>query len=530
MLARRPSRLLVALALIVASTTTALGLWLNRRFYHDDALITLRYVTNMLAGEGIVWNSGERVEGYTNFAHLLFIGLLGATGLDLMVASRLVNLLALLALAAFVWRYLAREARDEPQGLGLYALPAGLLIVCAWALLVWAMGGLEAPLFALFCSVGIWTFRRELGSGFASERGLLMSGVAFALAATTRMDAMLVVSVSAAALLLAVVRRRAPWRRLAAFLLPVGLIFGGYFLWRLSYYGALLPNTFYAKGGAPGALRLLTGTAYISVYLFAPPFPLLACLLALPFAVRRRALTSQDHYLGLVVVSYLGYVLLVGGDHMPGFRFIVPMIPSICLLLASVLAHGLGSRGALLLYALLIIGAPLQIFSPYLAVVYRDPAAYVGSIVGDYIAKAWPAGSTVALSTAGSVPYYAMQHRYIDMLGLNDPVIARREVNEIRLANQKLPGHLKGDGAYVLARQPDYIILGPAQGTPADQPWFLSDLELQESPEFHRRYYMVQVQLDVSAVPDHEAYPVTSSGKLLFTYYQRIEPVSAAGP
>jgi hypothetical protein len=61
---------------------------------------------------------------------------------------------------------------------------------------------------------------------------------------------------------------------------------------------------------------------------------------------------------------------------------------------------------------------------------------------------------------------------------------------------QQFPGHGKGDGQHVLKRQPDYIILGPAQGLPAnpefvdsqDVVWFLSDQELAETDEFHRQY------------------------------------------
>ena len=37
------------------------------RFVQDDAFITYRYARNLARGEGLVFNPGERVEGYTNF-------------------------------------------------------------------------------------------------------------------------------------------------------------------------------------------------------------------------------------------------------------------------------------------------------------------------------------------------------------------------------------------------------------------------------------------------------------------------------
>ena len=36
-------------------------------FYHDDTYIVLTYSRNLLEGNGLVWNPGERTEGYTTF-------------------------------------------------------------------------------------------------------------------------------------------------------------------------------------------------------------------------------------------------------------------------------------------------------------------------------------------------------------------------------------------------------------------------------------------------------------------------------
>ena len=107
------------------------------------------------------------------------------------------------------------------------------------------------------------------------------------------------------------------------------------------------------------------------------------------------------------------------------------------------------------------------------------------------------------------------------MLGLNDAHIARRAVGAPRIAGQRLPGHAKGDGAYVLEQQPDYIILGPAAGIPAEHPWFLSDLEIRESPRFAREYALRREILDVRDLPGWQNYKETRSGALPFTYYQR---------
>ena len=111
-----------------------------------------------------------------------------------------------------------------------------------------------------------------------------------------------------------------------------------------------------------------------------------------------------------------------------------------------------------------------------------------GAVIGKHIDAAWPKGALVALNVAGATPYFAPEHRFLDMLGLNDPVIARRNPVPRRTPWQDRPGHAKGDGAYVLARRPDFIILGGAFGVDAEDGLFLGDVELAESPAFRDCY------------------------------------------
>jgi hypothetical protein len=152
-----------------------------------------------------------------------------------------------------------------------------------------------------------------------------------------------------------------------------------------------------------------------------------------------------------------------------------------------------------------------------------DPAAFIGKIVGQYISKAWPEGSLIALNTAGSTPYYAPKHRYIDMLGLNDPHIARRVIIKKQLPWQSVPGHLKGDGIYVLSREPDYIIVGSANGTTIKNSMFLSDLEMLDSPLFSSAYTMHTAKIYIKHIKGYNKYqyPFSRSGVLTFTFYKR---------
>src|SRR6266404_6223228 len=58
--------------------------------YHtcDDAFISFRYARNLVEGHGLVFNPGERVEGYTNFVWVLLAALFMKIGIDPVLALK----------------------------------------------------------------------------------------------------------------------------------------------------------------------------------------------------------------------------------------------------------------------------------------------------------------------------------------------------------------------------------------------------------------------------------------------------------
>jgi hypothetical protein len=89
------------------------------------------------------------------------------------------------------------------------------------------------------------------------------------------------------------------------------------------------------------------------------------------------------------------------------------------------------------------------------------------------------------------------------MLGLTDKHIARVPEAPAEGRRYSRAGHEKGDGAYVLSRSPDYILMGNVavfpypldERTMAAKLVLKSEHELWESAEFHRRYELVCVRL-----------------------------------
>ena len=63
----------VAVVLISAIALGGIARALTLAWICDDAFISLRYAANLVAGDGLVYNVGEYVEGYTNLLWTLLI-------------------------------------------------------------------------------------------------------------------------------------------------------------------------------------------------------------------------------------------------------------------------------------------------------------------------------------------------------------------------------------------------------------------------------------------------------------------------
>lgn len=501
------------LALAYAAGLGAMMLYANRAFYHDDAYITLRYARNLIDSAGVVWNPGEYVQGYTNFLHLMLVSCLGRLGIDLVVASRVVGVAALLWLVVLLISW-SRRGEDESAS-RLWHVPA-ILVMTSAPMLVWSVGGLEGTLFSALVASGCLLFLVGLDAEVGAP-AFMASGACLGMSFLTRPDGVVFVALSACWLLLD--RPSQQGRRdLMRFLGGAALVIVPYVIWQSLYYGDIVPNTFYVKIGAPLPHRLRSGWSYLVDYAFTPPFLPLVLFGALGYVSAAKRWDKPLAYLSLSITAYAGFVVFVGGDHMQAFRLFLPLVALMSLAIARATSKLIVDRGHLavaVITAALLLLSTLQLSDPLINPRGEDPAAFVGSIIGKHIARAWPEGSLVALNTAGATPYYAHRHRYVDMLGLNDAHIAKRQIDEVELRWQLVPGHLKGDGSYVLDRRPDFVIVGPAEGTLVSKPWFLSDLELSRDPRFANDYEIARVGLDRNG-------RVVEEDGLVFTYYRRM--------
>ncbi|WP_144389740.1 hypothetical protein [Phaeobacter sp. 22II1-1F12B] len=495
------------------------NIWRNHLFLHDDAFISLRYAKHFVEHGDLSWNLGDRVEGYTNFLYVIMTSFMLEMGVTPILAIQLINVLSAIALVAAVVFTARRIMPEEPH---LQAL-AYAAVVCNVSLSVWVFGGLEAPVVAAFLAWGmalsVCYFQRQ---NRPQTNGLAaLTGVFFAAAALVRPDAVIVIAAFSLALFFfgAGMASKRFARMIVAGGIPLLAVLV-HMIWRVDYYGDFLPNTFHAKVGLELGHRLQKVTDYLleAGALYLPVLSLAG--LAFIVAAFHRQTSRLASGLVFTILGFLLYVTWSGGDHMAASRVILPIVGFAAVLLA-VSIRALPERlqtyaviGSLCLFALSAINA--RSFK-------MDWAAFNGAIVGKYIATAWPAGSLVGLNTAGSTPFYAENHVYIDMLGLNDRTIAKREDVPVLARRQRMPGHAKGDGAYVLSRKPDYIIFGGSEGIDIvdAEKWFLTGVELRGDPEFQTCYEKATQQLPV---PEDMRRSGRPGDPIVFTYYRRTCP------
>ncbi len=227
-----------ALALLVAF---GLARALSLAWVCDDAFVSLRYAENLVAGHGLVYNPGERVEGYSNLLWTLLLAALLRLGVDPLRAAELPGIAAYLwlALALAVWSCRQRSP-DRP----FLPLAAAFVLVLE-DFQVWATGGLETMLFtALAVQALLWT-----RTPAPAPRAALGAGGLLALLLLTRPDGLLFAAAGVASWWLPPGRvpAAARWRLPALTLAPVLFTLAVLVPWKLAYYGDLFPTAFYSK-------------------------------------------------------------------------------------------------------------------------------------------------------------------------------------------------------------------------------------------------------------------------------------------
>jgi hypothetical protein len=473
----------------------------------DDAFISFRYARHLAAGDGPVFNPGERVEGYTCFLWVVLIAGAMKAGLDPLLFCRIAGL-ASGALLICLFYLIGKRISG---GHAWWPLLTPVHLAVAGPVVIESVQGMETVFFSLLVAAGIYFVLFKAGTA----GGLLASSLFFSAAFLTRPEGALFFVLSL--FYLSITRRQAG--PLVYFAAPFALTAAAHTAWRLYYYGALLPATFHAKVGRE-IEQLRRGWHYfkafsrdIGIWRYLPAG------LALFLAGRGEKNGIRGKPLAfifmVVILSWL-YVICVGGDYKFTFRFFVPafgffliLFQEGCRLIAARLRAGLAGR---LIPALVLIFAVMSVTDFYAA--FKRTWGFAGARrkiwrqemeIGLWLKRNSPPGAGLATGAAGIVPYFSGLTT-IDMAGLTDPHISRVPMEPDR---RRLPGHEKGDGRYVLERAPDYILfqnitrtkkkrrLEDIEGyfrSPPRHGFSRSEEELWHLPAFHQRYALRSVR------------------------------------
>ncbi|MDB6113803.1 MAG: hypothetical protein JWQ62_748 [Lacunisphaera sp.] len=491
-----PSRskwLVVALALGVP---LAFALFTNHAW--EDYYITLRSSRNLVAGNGLVFNPGERLHTFTSPLGVLVPALCTAvTGTDHESAAlwlfRIINVVFLAAAALLVWRRIEALGWTAPARLLFF----GLLLADA-KLVDFSINGMETALMVYFVLL-LWSELESPAGPKPSRLAAAYGGLMW-----TRPDAFILAGLLTVTHFLFRGReaRRLPvsWPVLLRGALIGGLLYAPWFAWAWWYYGSPVPHTILAKSAiTPPAsipyllllpIRELLGRSSL-VNLFLPTYWM--------FGGWPRLLQYFAQI--LTVVSLFGWVLpglaplarrasltlFLGGFYLCAIIMFPWYVPPWSILAYLTLAQMVDQAGrhamvaarpifhtglrvgcavAVLLQAGMLAGTAWQM---------RNHQHYVEDQVrheiGDWLRRHSAPGETVFLEPLGYIGYFSRMKTY------DYPGLSSREVTAaIKAGNTSYT-------ALIDRLHPDWIVLRPAE---------LGRPEFQVNPILERDYQVVK--------------------------------------
>ena len=364
-------------------------------------------------------------------------------------------------------------------------LPGAAMFLTAFylPLINWSLQGMEVSLAALITTVSVyWALKLYLKKEF-SPWIFLFLGVATLL----RID-MAVVFIGVSLFLINVLPGQRKNNILWSIIFFAAFI-GGQTVFRIVYYGDILPNTYYLKmTGYPLIFRITRGIDIFIKFIW----NLNIFLFALPFIVLSWRFDIKRAFIAWMFGLQCLYSIYVGGDAWEVWggsnRYISIVMP----LFFVLFAHGLAAsikyliesinktgikygkiRDVYARYALSVIlvlsflyfnnnNGPLS-FAGY-AFINKPANVEGGTEVTKYayiIRDITTTNAKIAVTWAGALPYFSERYT-VDILGKTDKKIAHMEMRRVEGLKQLTffyPGHLKYDYAHSFGEcQPDVIV------------------------------------------------------------------------
>ncbi|MFH1198317.1 MAG: hypothetical protein V1720_21625 [bacterium] len=479
-------------------------------FVQDDAYTTFRYIKNFIEGNGLVFNTCEYVEGYTNFLWIVILTPFYSANISIDLAAQILSIsfgvLSLIITFIFTGNLLNKIVRSQFIFSKLSSLITVYLLMMSGGFSYWGASGMETTLFVFLITTGIYFYVKK----YNAEKINYPFVISFVLAALTRPEGILIFALiithkifynlcSHTSIPLKDKFKGLLSRKnileITLFLVPIII----HTAFRLIYYGYPFPNTYYAKVGISG-YYLSRGLNYFLNFL--ESYMLFGILLVSPLLlIKTKEIRFEVTLFCLLIFSYIIYIVLIGGDVLPINRFFLPILPLIYLLVVLTVVVLLNKYTEKKITVYLINLAALIMlvsFSIFISakeeprinemLAYEKGLVKKMGIYADWVKDQQNTQNrkmTVALSTIGAFSYLS-DSKVIDLIGLTDEYIAHHNeiINGIPEDFTESWKERRQNSSYILRVRPDFIIF-PAGAKPSA----FAESALFANKQFNYRYY-----------------------------------------
>jgi arabinofuranosyltransferase len=290
----------------------------------DDAAITLRSVLNFTNGYGPNFNIGERVQAYTHPLWFLLISVISKINSSVFYTTFFLSIS--LSIFAFYLVFIRVAIKTE-----------GAIIACATLLLSksyldYSTSGLENPLSHLLIIL-VFLLGLRVIEKYSTKTLSVLSGYFFScsLLYLSRPDLLLIFF----PLTLLIFYESKVNKSILGKAILIGAIPAvAWTAFSLFYYGFPFSNTAYAKlgTGIPLGDRIIQGIRYFLDSISRDPLTIVAIFFG---TLSGFSNTKTDKALSLGLISYIAYVVGIGGDFMSGRFLTAPLLVATILIARS---------------------------------------------------------------------------------------------------------------------------------------------------------------------------------------------------
>lgn len=436
----------------------------------DDMMISMKYAKLFAEGHGLVWNIGDRVEGFTNplwTIYMAFVHVLPIASSKISLVLQLTNVLFLL-LNLFVVKKIAGLLSRNSFFIVSFSL---LLTASYYPLNNYAVLGIEVTVLTLLTSLAVLLVIRQIKTKKFSKIVLFILGVA----TLVRIDMVVLYGSTILFLILFDKKNREKTIKWGSFIfvLFVGFQTGIRYL----YYQELFPNTYYLKmTGYPILLRMTRGAYTLFKFVWDTGI----ILFLIPFSLLYKA-KKEILYIFWIIAFQIFYTIYTGGDVFYYFgRYVMVTVPLFFVLFALAsekilqsIVQGLYAKKHIFVLSFIFVFVSISMFNfvdkdMFLeSLLLKHPQSTGGIKQNVELARAVDTatykGAKVVVIWAGITPYFSDRY-YYDMLGKSDKVIARQSTRKppelvgINSLIRFVPGHLKYDYEYsIKTLKPDVV-------------------------------------------------------------------------